>query len=56
MAYTIIETAKLNQIDPLKYLEYLFKNLPNCPDINNKMALEAYLPWAEKIQVTCAKI
>ena len=41
--YSIIETAKQNDLDPYRYLEYIFTAAPNC-DLNDPQALAALLP------------
>ena len=46
---SIVETAKANGLHPRKYLEYLLTHLPN----RKNTPLEAYLPWAPKVQVEC---
>lgn len=43
--YSLIETAKANEIEPIKYLEYLFTKLPYCKHIDD---YEALLPWYVK--------
>lgn len=50
--YSIVETAKENDLDPMAYLTHLFELLPNI-DTNDKAAIEALLPWADSIQSTC---
>lgn len=47
--YSLVATAKLNQLDVYKYLKYLFDHLPNRKD----EGLEAYLPWTEAVQKEC---
>ena len=47
---SIVETAKANDLHPRKYLEYLLTHLPN----RKNTPLEAYLPWAPKVQVECS--
>ena len=49
---SLIETAKRNDLDPEKYLNYLLQKLPN-EEILDSDALEAYLPWQAKIQKMC---
>lgn len=49
---SLIKTAKRNKLDPEKYLNYLLQKLPN-EEILESDALEAYLPWQEKIQASC---
>jgi transposase len=47
---SLVETAKANGLHPKKYLEYLLEHLPN----RKNTPLEAYLPWAPKVQVECS--
>ncbi|MGX4687036.1 IS66 family transposase [Vagococcus sp. JNUCC 83] len=53
VAYSIVETAKANGLVPTKYLQYLFKQLPNIEDISDSDILEAYLPWSDQVQLNC---
>lgn len=53
MAYTIIETAKANGLNPEKYLKYLFEKLPNTEFKANPELLEGFLPWSARVQGTC---
>ena len=53
MAYTIIETAKANRLNPSKYLNYLFEKLPNTDFIRNPDVLVDFWPWAKNVQETC---
>ena len=53
MAYTIIETAKANNLNPSKYLNYLFEKLPNTDFIRNPDVLVDFLPWAKTVQEIC---
>ena len=53
MAYTIIETAKENGLNPSKYLNYLFEKLPNLDFIRNPDVLVGFLPWAKSVQEIC---
>lgn len=46
---SIQETAKANGLNPRTYFEYLLTHLPNQKNI----PLEAYLPWASKVQKEC---
>lgn len=48
IAYSIIETAKANNLIAFKYLTYLFEQLPNI-DLNNYDALDALLPWSKDL-------
>jgi hypothetical protein len=40
--YSIIETAKENNLDPYKYLTYIFTKAPNLKDTES---FEILLPW-----------
>lgn len=40
--FSLIETAKANQINPVAYLTHIFKELPNCKHMAD---FEALLPW-----------
>ena len=42
--YSIIETAKENNIKPYDYLKFIFETAPNI-DMNNPVALQTLLPW-----------
>ena len=45
--YSIIETAKMNKLDPYKYLTYILTQIP-IYRYNNK-SLEDLLPWNVKL-------
>ena len=40
--YSLIETAKANNVEPYHYLDALFKNLPLAQTVDD---CEALLPW-----------
>jgi transposase len=40
--YGLIETAKANNLEPYRYLEKVFKELPNAQSVG---AIEALMPW-----------
>ncbi len=50
--YSLIETAKANEIEPYSYLHYIFKELPYADTIEK---IEALLPWRVKDKVTPLK-
>lgn len=52
-AYSIIETCKVNDINPYKYLVYIFTMLPNTPFLRKPELLEDFLPWSKQIQELC---
>jgi transposase len=47
--YSIVETAKANNLVPFKYLEFLFKTLPNIP----REQFKDCLPWGTLAQERC---
>ncbi|WP_153060923.1 IS66 family transposase, partial [Metalysinibacillus jejuensis] len=50
--YSIVETAKENQLDPLKYLTYVFEQLPLI-DLTDEAVLDALMPWSDAIPTNC---
>ena len=52
--YSIIETAKENQLNPLLYLTYLLEQLPNI-DRDDIEKLDALLPWSKDLPDSCRK-
>lgn len=53
LIFSIINTAAANNLDSYKYLEYIFRHLPNIKFTSDDSVLEEYLPWAEKVQLEC---
>lgn len=49
MAYSLVETAKENGLDPLVYMTYLFEPLPNI-DTRDLSELDKLLPWDVTVQ------
>ena len=50
---SLLATAKRHHLDSEKYIGYQLENLPNEEIFAKKDVLEAYLPWAEKVQQNC---
>ncbi|SHK64017.1 IS66 family transposase [Paramaledivibacter caminithermalis] len=50
--YSVVETAKANNLSPFHYLNYLFEQLPNI-DINDIKQLDQLLPWSDNIPDIC---
>jgi transposase len=50
--YSIIETAKENNLNPFTYLTYLFEKLPNM-DTKDKDALDQLMPWSSTLPLIC---
>jgi transposase len=51
-AYSIVETAKENGLDPFVYLTHLFEQLPNI-NLKDEAAIEELMPWTDAIQSNC---
>ncbi len=45
IAYSIVETAKENELSPYAYLQHLFERLPNA-DLADPKTIEHLLPWS----------
>ncbi len=52
LIYSIVETAKENNLNPLYYLTYLFETLPNI-DLDDPEKLDQLLPWSESLPEEC---
>ena len=50
--YSIVETAKENNLNPLAYLTYLFEQLPNI-DTKDPGELDKLLPWSATLPIAC---
>ena len=50
--YSIIETAKENNLKPYNYLVYLFEQLPNI-DMADQAAIDNLLPWSDILPQEC---
>lgn len=46
--YSLIETAKLNNLNPYEYFNYLLSSLSEI-DINDEEALDNYMPWSKEL-------
>lgn len=53
--YSIVETAKENDLNPFPYLQYLFEKLPNI-DIKSDVELNDLLPWSAKLPDNCRNL
>lgn len=52
ITYSIIETAKENNLIPFEYLKYLFEKMPNI-DITKTDELSKLLPWSKELPDSC---
>ena len=51
--YTLIETAKANGLDPMKYIQFILEDMPGTAFQQYPEILEDYLPWNPMIQEHC---
>lgn len=49
IAFSLVETAKANDLDPFKYLEYILEKLSQDDDYD----LEQLMPWTDEVRDTC---
>ena len=53
--YSIVETAKANNLRPYNYFEYLLTEIPKHLDEKDYSFCEDLLPWSPKLPVECRK-
>lgn len=51
--YTLVETAKANGLDAMKYIKYILSDMPGSTFLENPEYLDDYLPWAPMVQERC---
>lgn len=54
-AYSIVETAKANDLDVLKYLEYILRRLPTAEGNFTDEFLEKLTLWNPDVQEVCRR-
>ena len=52
-AYSLVETAKANGLDVLKYLNYVFRKIPVAEGNLTDVFLESLIPWNEVVRTEC---
>lgn len=55
MIYSLVETAKANNLNIYKYLEYLLTEIPQHEDDNDLSFIEDMLPWSKALPDDCRK-
>ena len=53
--YSIVETAKANNLKPYNYVQYLLEEIPKHMDDTNRSFLENLLPWSENLPAEIRK-
>lgn len=51
--YTLVESAKANELDVYEYLKYLLTEMPNNHHLENPSVIDRYLPWSEELPEQC---
>ena len=54
--YSIVETAKANQLKPFDYVQHLLEEIPKHMDDRDCSFLEDLLPWSEKLPAEIRKV
>jgi len=54
-AYSIVETAKANNLDVRKYFEFILKKLPLAEGNLTDKFLETIMPWGTEAQEKCQR-
>lgn len=47
--YSLIETAKINNLNIEKYIKYLLDKIPQMDNLCDEKGLEKYLPWSKEL-------
>ena len=53
--YSIVETAKANNLHVYTYLEYLLMYMPDTDYNNHPELLDGLMPWPESVKAECGK-
>lgn len=51
--YTLVESAKANNLDTYEYLKYLLEEMPNNHHLEHPEIIDCYLPWSEELPEKC---
>lgn len=51
--YTLVETAKANGLNAMKYIKYILSDMPGRTFLENPEYLDDYLPWEPLVQERC---
>ena len=54
LVYSVIETAKANNLNPEKYLAYLLTILPDRCARDNNPAVDDLMPWQDQVRKACS--
>lgn len=51
--YTLVESARANDLDVYEYLNFLLEKMPDTDFNNNPELIESYLPWSKELPDEC---
>lgn len=51
--YTLVESARANDLDIFEYLKYLLMEMPNNRHLEHPEVIEKYLPWSAELPEKC---
>ena len=51
--YTIVESAKANELDVYEYIKHLLNSMPDTDFKNHPELIDAYLPWSKELPEEC---
>lgn len=51
--YSLVETAKANNLKPYEYFKYLLEQIPEHGEFEDRSYLEDLLPWSDKLPAEC---
>ena len=51
--YSLVETAKANQLNTYKYFELLLTEIPKHMEDKNLRFLDDLMPWSKRVQKEC---
>ena len=51
--YTLVETAKINGLDPMQYIKYILSDMPGTAFLEYPEYLDDYLPWNPYVKEIC---
>lgn len=51
--YTLVETARANEVNVYEYLNYLLEQMPQTDFYKHPELVDAYLPWSSELPDKC---
>ena len=51
--YTLVESARINELDAFAYLKYLLTEMPNNQHLEHPEIIDNYLPWSASLPEEC---